>query len=284
MSDFRYFIETFRLGLYEALALLFPGAAMLVMLKVYFPTLSLPPLEGVPAAITNIGLALVAGYVLKGISAEAAAKYRYQLLPWYRKLKLVAWVETGLRWPKRQPAFFVSDRPIPWSFMPPVLRVVLEPPLALFLFFYVPWREIRVGNKNYKRSEEFGRVKEAANEMFGLDKEKMKDWEYFTICYGAIPKAEVDKRDRLDATSDMLRGFLVLTIASSFGTLVSGPHNAMLLLVLLFHWIVGRALYNRVLRYDVLAERNIYRAFFNQFCRVGPPGNSANGKRVIEGE
>jgi hypothetical protein len=280
MSDFRYFLETFRLSLYEALALLFPGAASLVLLKVYFPTLNLPPIEGMPVSLINIGLALVAGYVLKGISAEAAAKYRYQLLPWYRKLKLFAWVETGWRWPQHQPGFFVSSRPLPRSFMPPLLRVVLEPPLALFLYFYVPWREIRVDNKNYKQSEEFSRVKEAASEMFGLDKDKMKDWEYFTVCYGAIPKAEVDKRDRLDATGDMLRGLLVLTAASSLGIVVRSPHNAMLILLLLGHWIVGRALYNRVLRYDVLAERNIYRAFFNRFCRVASPGDAANSEQV----
>lgn len=246
----------------------------------YFPALNIPSIKGVPVSLINIGLALVTGYVLKGISAEAATKYRYQLLPWFRGLKLFAWLETGWRWTQRQPGFFVSSRPLPWSFMPPLLRVVLEPSLALFLYFYVPWREVRVGNKNYKRSEEFNRVKEAACEMFGLDKAKMKDWEYFTVCYGAIPKSEVDKRDRLDATSDMLRGLLVLILASALGIVVRGPHNATLVLLLIGHWIIGRALYNRVLRYDVLAERNIYRAFFNRFCRVGPPDDVAEGEQA----
>lgn len=164
--------------------------------------------------------------------------------------------------------------------MPPLLRVLLELPLALFLYFYAPWREIRVGNKNYKRSKEFNRVKEAACEMFRLDQAKMKDWEYFTVCYGAIPRLEVDKRDRLDATSDMLRGLLVLMLASSLGVVVRGPHNATLVLLLVGHWIIGKALYNRVLRYDVLAERNIYRAFFNRFCRAASPGNAANSEQV----
>ncbi len=267
MSDLKYFVETLRLSLYETLALLFPGAVGIVVFKVYFPDVTIPQIEGLPSWVVIVGASLIIGYILKGISAEAADKYRYVLLPWYKDLKVFGWVETK-RWPKRQPAFFVSSKPLPRSFAPPLIRVIQEPLLVLFLWFYKDWREIRVANKQYKEREEFRRVKEEANKMFKLDPEKMKDWQYFSICYGAIPKEQVDKRDRLDATGDMLRGLIVLTIASAFILVLRGPYSWSLLAVLAGHWLIWRAFYNRVLRYDALAERNIYRAFFNEFCRV----------------
>lgn len=268
MSDFKTLFETFRVSLYEAFALLLPGFMLLVTARAYFPEVDVPSLEGVAPWVVYAITALLAGYVLKGLTAFAADFYRFSLLPFHRRLvkhakggrekaTMWGWIRAML-----------TTKPPMFGWIPRWLWFLVTVPFALVQWVYVPWRQLRVGNGPFFKGKSFERVREVVTEMFKVDGMTMEPRHLWTICYGAIAPEPRDKRDRLDATADMLRSLIVLVWASGVIQLARGSWTWSLGLVLLTHYVVGGAFYNRVLRYDTLAERNIFQAFFSQYCRT----------------
>lgn len=277
MSDFKSVVETFRLSLYEVFAVLVPGLALILVLQVHLPSLTFPNPAGLPAWLLHLVVAFVAGYVIKGLVAEAAAEYRYRLKPWYEGLKkpaLAGGLAAAGSPPRRSGRFLESSARAPWYIAVPVVRVLTEPLFALVLSWYVPWREQRKGNQAYFKSLEYDRVKAKVRQMYGLEPDQVKEWEYFNLCFGALPREDLQDRDRMDATADMLQGLMVAVLLNAVLLVLRTPVSLELAELLALHWVVGYALYNRVLRYSTLATRNLFRAFFHRYCRNGGAGTA----------
>lgn len=286
MSELRVLFETFKLSFYETTAVLLPGVVLLIVLKWHFPSLSISTIDQIPIWVVFLVLAFVIGHVLKGLWTEVANQYRFRFEPWYRGLLAehvkpeTHEVTSGLEanrdlakavgtaknsfWHRK---YFSSRKPLPWYLAPAGLRIFLLPLYSLVLWSYVDWRGKRVANRVYEQSAEFSKIKERVQRMFGLDSKEIKLYEYWSMCYGSLPDEEQKERDRFDSIADMMRSLIVVIFVSAGITVVQGGFNTATLGVLILYWIFFRSLYNRALRYEALSSRNVYRRFFQRFCR-----------------
>jgi hypothetical protein len=268
MNDLKSLLETFKLSFYESIALLLPGAMFLLMLHLYFPIIALPVIVEVPTWGIATILAFVSGYILKGFWGEVADQYRYRFEPWYRGLK-----DASAQIPNNM---YLSKKSLPWYITPWGFRVVLKPVYTFLLWSYVDWRKKRIGNIEYLKSAEFAKIKERVQIMFDLKADQLKDYEYWSKCYGSLTEAEQQERDRFDSISDMLRSLITIVFVSLSIALFQSGFTWNSFGILMIHWVVFRALYNRALRYEVLATRNVYRRFFQRFCQTKSTGDNAN--------
>ncbi len=259
MNDLKTLIETFRLSFYESVALLLPGAAFLMMINIYFPTTSIPVVAGIPSWGLFAVSAFVLGYVLKGFWSEVANQYRFRFEPWYRGLK-----DPTVQNPSK--TFYKSKKPLPWYIAPWGLRVILKPLYTFILWSYVDWRKIRIGNLTYLKSAEFTKIKERVQSMYGFGADELKDYEYWSICYGSLSETEQQQRDRFDSIADMHRSLVTIVFFSMGIGIVQSWFSLSTVGIAFIHWVVFRALYNRALRYEILATRNVYRRFFHHYC------------------
>jgi len=61
----------------------------------------------------------------------------------------------------------------------------------------------------------------------GFCSEEIGEYDYWSLCYGPLPKVDLQDRDRLDAIGDVLRGMIVMVITSAALLAWRAPRTAL---------------------------------------------------------
>lgn len=263
MADLKSLLETLKLSFYESIAILVPGVVLVLLLWLSFPKVQIPEIPGVPKWAPTLVAAFLVGHFLKALVAAVNQQYVDVWLPWYQDLKA-----------HRTPWNLKSSKKLTWYLAIPVVRVLTETLLFLFMSLYVPWRKAKPNNNKFYGQPTYQAVRAKVAVLTGRSESNLEPEDCWSYCYGHLSATERQDRDRFDALGDFMQSIVALVLVSMVVQIYVHPIGWKTLYVAAGHLWIARIFYGRFLRFHNLATVNLFRAFFHKCCVPTPSGSA----------
>jgi hypothetical protein len=126
--------------------------------------------------------------------------------------------------------------------------------------------------QDYSEMYIFPKVKTRLAEIYALEEATIQNKDIWELSFSALEPLDLEKRDRLDANSDLLQSLVVIALLSAGAILIRwffyGASWSTSVVFLLIHCVIIWALTIRARRLSKIADRLILWRFFARQCRI----------------